>query len=449
MNRPFGCLDAALVLWLATTACVPNQAYRLPQSVFEPVRVPAAGPRLDYEAYSLAFIEFDDIGEFWNRTQPAAALAEIRKWKATGDVVVVIFIHGWKNNASERSGNVWGFRTQLQEIAAQVRGRRVIGVYFGWRGAVTNLGPLDNLTFYNRRNTAIRIPGAHMTEALNAVMAEAKRGNGSGKHSLCIVVGHSFGGLVLERALTQYMVGKVLELHPVDSQGESVHPNPSGCHTKEDRKREAPFKPPADLIVFVNSAAPATESKQFLDLLDCHLLTATQGERNIPLFLSVTSKGDLATGTFMPIGQFPSKLTKSFRTYDNPFPRGEKNQSAYYLRSTANMGVLQSHEVVIVPDCAQRNLTPEQKRICDQLGNTDPNSVPVRPFGPNPSKPNLRFAVLRNLAAWNKTPYWVMQMPAEMVPDHGTIFTVEFRGLLQQFLQPVMDVQKVRTYSVE
>jgi hypothetical protein len=57
--------------------------------------------------------------------------------------------------------------------------------------------------------------------------------------------------------------------------------------------------------------------------------------------------------------------------------------------------------------------------------------------------------VLRNLAAWNKTPYWVTQMPAEMVPDHGTIFTVEFRGLLQQFLQPVMDVQKVRTYSVE
>jgi pimeloyl-ACP methyl ester carboxylesterase len=94
---------------------------------------------------------------------------------------------------------------------------------------------------------------------------------------------------------------------------------------------------PADLIVFVNSAAPATEAKQFLGMLKArhyHYLSAD--EREEPLFLSITSKGDTATGFAMPLGQAPSKLTKSMRKYDlsNPCEHPEYLQACLTSRLT-------------------------------------------------------------------------------------------------------------------
>jgi hypothetical protein len=35
---------------------------------------------------------------------------------------------------------------------------------------------------------------------------------------------------------------------------------------------------------------------------------------------------------------------------------------------------------------------------------------------------------------WNDTPYWAMQMPTTIVPNHSGIFSVNFLGLLQTFL---------------
>ena len=107
---------------------------------------------------------------------------------------------------------------------------------------------------------------------------------------------------------------------------------------------------PADLIAFVNSAAPATEAKQFLEARRYHLEVNGRQE---PFFLAITSKGDMATGFAMPLGQAPSKLTKSMRKYDlsnhmeHPeLPLDVPSQSTYYLHSTTNMAALQSHEII-------------------------------------------------------------------------------------------------------
>jgi hypothetical protein len=39
---------------------------------------------------------------------------------------------------------------------------------------------------------------------------------------------------------------------------------------------------------------------------------------------------------------------------------------------------------------------------------------------------------------WNDTPYWAMQMPATVVPDHSHIFNANFVALLESFFKQTM-----------
>jgi hypothetical protein len=384
-----------LVILLSLTACVPNRPFRQSISVY---------PRSDVSPYTLAFIEFDDMGEFWDRTQLNRAIDAIRAAKAIGhgQAIVVTFVHGWKNNASDNSGNVWGFRDELKDIVDRpgTGNIPVVGIYIGWRGAATNVPFLKELTFYNRRNAAIRIPGANITEALHKIMRTTKQGEDD--RSKCVLIGHSFGAMVLERALTQSMVSLI-----------------NDSEAKANNKGEVSIPSPADLIVFVNSAAPATEAKQFLGMLKAGHYHYRVGERDVPFFLAITSKGDTATEFLMPLGHWPSKVTKAMREYDlsdpaaHPeFPPGVPMQSTYYLHSTANSPVLQSHEIVVTD-------TPDRSASCAEVH-------------------QKWYCVSPKCGRWNDTPYWAMRMPVEIVPDHGTIFRPEFRRLLEVFL-PMRD----------
>jgi hypothetical protein len=42
--------------------------------------------------------------------------------------------------------------------------------------------------------------------------------------------------------------------------------------------------------------------------------------------------------------------------------------------------------------------------------------------------------IVEKPGALNQTPYWVMELPPSLVPDHSTIFTPQFRNVLINFL---------------
>ena len=102
-------LFASLLLFLSCTSCVRNVAYRTDCPVV------ARGFSLGTASsnFDLAYLEFDDMGEFWtigdlrnfggnvSVSGLAQVLALISERKTTSDVVVITFIHGWHNNASE------------------------------------------------------------------------------------------------------------------------------------------------------------------------------------------------------------------------------------------------------------------------------------------------------------------------------------------------------------
>src|SRR5215475_9469120 len=137
------------VLWclLAPAGCVhygPFRTHAKPDPKLDPKGEHQSifRPDGDKRKYYLGFIEVDDFGELFDRDQLTDVRRLIREAKQDSpskDAIVVTFIHGWKNNASDDSGNVWGFRDELKNIADRANGHKVVGIYIGWRGAVTNL----------------------------------------------------------------------------------------------------------------------------------------------------------------------------------------------------------------------------------------------------------------------------------------------------------------------
>ena len=378
---------------LTLAACVPNKSYRKgPQSLLtEEVKAPPTGL-----SYTLGFIEFDDWGELFEPEQADRLVSKIAQIKKGGaGVTVVVFVHGWKNNASDQSGHVWGFREELADIQRAFPERPLVGVYVGWRGAVVSAPVLKEFTFWDRQAKAINIPGAHMTASLLRIMRAAKGPKFSDPDSVCLLVGHSFGGQVLERAITQTLVNVVFS-------GEQDDTGP-----KE-------LDPPADLVVFVNESAPALEAKQLLDLLHRRGAELTIREQQHPLVVSLTSTGDFVTKFALPGGQFVTRPFHSLRQYDEKGDfLGTKAQSAYYYQSTANLQSPQSHSIAVHTEAGDDKL--RYTSVC-LPGETVP------------------YDIVRTDSR-NDTPYWVMQMPTRIVPDHSDIFRKEFRLLLEAFIE--------------
>ena len=249
-----------IVALLVVTSCyVKNQRYNpVPRSVvaIEPNgnRVDRVDPACDPREHAcLAFLEFDEMGERWDRNQPQVALDLIQRAKTLSThPIVVVFVHGWKNNANDRDGeenhNVVGFEGVLNFIRTlpKYASSPIVGIYLSWRGdLIPDYWPIRRqLSVTNRETAATRIPGSSMTAALTQIMIQTHSGPPGAR---LIMVGHSFGGLILERALTQAMTDYVLR-------------QTGGAAAGRDNTW-------ADLVVFVNSAAAASEGKQMLDFL--------------------------------------------------------------------------------------------------------------------------------------------------------------------------------------
>jgi hypothetical protein len=250
-----------------------------------------------------------------------------------------------------------------------------------------------------------------MTDAVLRIMRETKGRDGS-RDATVIAVGHSFGGLVLERTVTQALVERIND-------------------AEEAGAAAGGFQFPADLVVFLNEAGPALQAKQLLDLLARReaQFSVTGGDP-IPLLLSMTSKGDTATHLAFPGAQFLSLPKVDLRKYNKSGTKtpdvdefGVADQRSYYLHTAANTAALQSHVIGLDNDpdvqAAKAKGLREYARVT--LG-------------------SKQFVIIPKADARNMTPYWVMQMPVEFVPDHSTIFRPEFEALLIAFLDQRPDM---------
>jgi hypothetical protein len=163
-------LITAIVVMLAFTSAlraqflVKDQEYRCPPSAqncsslhhlssFEE-RTTAHGNK-----FTLNYVEYNDRGEPWNKQELSDALAQVRSARGDGsqNVLVMVYIHGWQNNADEVPGScqdVCKFRDTLlvtlaDEQAESGKPLKVVGIYLAWRGLTFTVEPfkLDSAMF--------------------------------------------------------------------------------------------------------------------------------------------------------------------------------------------------------------------------------------------------------------------------------------------------------------
>jgi len=435
----------------------------------------------------LAFIEVDDMGELFDKSEVDTALRVIRQANDLArsnpghDPIVITFVHGWKNNASETNGNVAGFKVALQEVYRRFgKTHRVIGIFIGWRGNLIRDSwfVAQQLSYYNREATAIRVPGATLSSALTEIAARTHEN----EHALAIYIGHSFGGLLLERTLSEATASQIAQASIFSQEANAAPKDSQESNEKEIAARLATDSR-ADLVIFINPAGAATEAKQMLDFLTYNgyryqpfmQSEADEGPAAVPspnqsddrpLFVSLTSTADLATKVAMPIGHWwpdlKFKSAGSFRDLsDEPNKKydlacfdphnkqhehwelkrkaeGAQPQSAYYMSTAPHMQVLQSHTMLKAIGTNQMQVSSTGQKITIQ----DPNAIAqcnrdlfnkqglniVSTF--RLADTGACFAVQERPNRCNGTPYWLMEIDPDVVPDHSTIFTQRFISFL-------------------
>jgi hypothetical protein len=389
----------------------------------------------------LSVIEFDDHGEFWDRAQLDYALGKIGLAQQDHGAIVVTFMHGWNNNASRGNesspdGNLFKFKAILEQVAKlEAAGaspaRPIVGVYLAWRGEA--LHPWINfLSFFSRLGAAQKVgAGTAVTESLLAIAGLVH----SNQASQSVLVGHSFGGLIVEKALFQSIVR-------LATQSALRSHAPDGSF----RVERSDF--PADLIVLVNPAAPALYARSELSALQQWKVAAKEKVDSAyvcngsadwrPLIVSITSVGDAATGLAFPLSTTLGYSLERYRdyTYANrsadrpPIDSAPHSQRYYYTHTEGHVPELFSH------------LLAQQSYPQGRDGIVEPCSLD--PCG-NPNaicyiSGHSRFTLTRNDSSLNRgTPYWIMQAPVSLIKNHGDVFNVSFSEMLGGLLE-MMDV---------
>lgn len=247
------------------------------------------------EGFKLGFIEFRDSGQHWDSVQLEAVKVMIEKARREkqpegGPIHLIIFVHGWANNANKapegKAKDVERFKNYLKYYAESLRRDEwpVVGVYFGWHGRSLNLEHgLHFPSFWTRSAAAHRV-GQQGTmykdfrclvdlanyniaggvkpqlgcAAFSPILQAEREALGGpapppAKRSRVIVMGHSFGSRVLEAALI--------------GQDPNAGVVAGVCKSLIQGKSE---RPPVDLVLFENAATSARLiRRQFTNCQPC------------------------------------------------------------------------------------------------------------------------------------------------------------------------------------
>lgn len=277
-------------------------------------------------SYYLSFVELDDQGWLWDRRQMESLLRflneksnekiEVNKELRKQEFLIFTFAHGWQHSSRGCDSNVICFKRLLERFAAmesastrsandrrakeakdegkdkydKVVDRIVIGVYTGWRGRSVEVPLIDNATFWDRKSTAKGVGLGGMTELLSKLndFRDFRNSDREPLKTQLIIIGHSFGGMVVYSALAHSLVERAGAM--------------TGVGEDEDNQKFKfdVAKSFGDLVVLVN---PAFEGSLYEPIFDAATHRCYAGEQR-PVMVIATSKADAATKVAFPAGQF-------------------------------------------------------------------------------------------------------------------------------------------------
>jgi pimeloyl-ACP methyl ester carboxylesterase len=257
-----------------------------------------------YNEFDLGIVEFDDQGKLWNKDQLDALdnLANDPDAIRNG-AMILVFVHGWQENADVANPTVDRFRHMLYRwnLDEGPDGRRIIGVYVGWRGQSQRLPFLKYLTFWTRKKAAHKIGRGDMDELL-VHLDELKHRLTNDKTTAkpngtrLVVIGHSFGGAIVFSALDNILKKSTMASVLPFERNET---NTVGVITAGN----------IDLVVLLN---PAFETLLYSGLAEATMNCTNFNPSQTTVLMTIGAENDQATGTSFPMGQFFPTLLQNF-----------------------------------------------------------------------------------------------------------------------------------------
>jgi len=286
--------------------------------------------------YTLSIIEFDDQGAFQDRGQ-YQALQQWLKARQGKRLVVVVFVHGWNDNAAWNNGSLGTFKQTLANLARSANpgagtaeeDRELLGVYLGWRGlSFYGLKVLERLTFWNRKAAAARVAQGPVRDVLGLLGQATRQQDGS----LLVTVGHSFGSEILYTALAQALI--------------------VASATPAERKVPATA---ADLVLLIN---PVFEATRYLPIAD-NVRRRRRGNGAVaeqePLLVSLSASNDYASRWAFRWARLLQPLLEATRTPE---------QRQALVNTIGHIDALQTHDLSRQPGgstvCTPRPGVPKE-----------------------------------------------------------------------------------------
>ncbi|MGZ5100443.1 MAG: hypothetical protein ACXWF2_07900 [Usitatibacter sp.] len=440
---------------------------------------PLGGPNDD--EYLVGVVEFDDQGWFQHAGQMDFLMEELEREASQHDVIISVFVHGWKHNAEFCDPNLCCFRTLMAQLArseseyARTRGRprrSVVGVYVGWRGLSVK-GPdfLRSTSFWDRKGTATQVALGSVRELFARLKTFQENHNDPtwvGTHvkggqersgalrNRLFILGHSFGGAIVYTSVAQYLMN-------------------SATSARADEER-SPVKGFGDLVMLVN---PAFEAARYEPL---HHIAQTRKypPNQEPVFIAVTSIDDTATGKAFPIGRWLNGRLEEYTSTPGDVPgdkslyqrhtKGEERDAniqtighsdryvSHLLRSTKGplappipptspdcgcpyAGELEnsskadlSREVELAGDFVRNNVTAGYRKrgwIRDYAGGISlehKTFPPPVPGAPDPTAPEPA----------PDSPFWVVQTNVPIVVGHNEFWTSYLINFVRQVYDDIL-----------
>ena len=429
-------LTSILFLVTVLTGCAPFTQYRTkyelcvnPTPTFSQAcethalqQLPAA----DGASYLLGFIEFDDQGQIWDRKQMWSVIDKLSAEAANKDLLMVVFVHGWKHSAAPNDENIETFRKVLARLSedenhiSHLTGlptRQVAGVYLGWRGGSVTAPIAKELTFWDRKNTAQKVGHGGVTEVLNRLEL-IKRDKDStiqgGSGTRLTIIGHSFGGAVVYTALAQ-----ILESRFVRTTG------PAGIQSNVDSF--------GNLIVLIN---PAFEASLFSPLSDMSSERGTYFGSQLPVMAVLTSEADYATRYAFTAGRIFSTLFEKERDIKrkNAVTKQEEfiDEGKADVTAVGHFEPYRTHKLYPSNEVARDKITElsssESIRSVLQASSAWENDKPG-------SKISLAGLTLeRTNTSAGRNPYLVIRVDKELITDHNDIDDPRIVAFIKQLI---------------
>lgn len=391
-------------------------------------------------AYKLGFVEFDDQGYFWDLRQRDAVEQMICQEAGIGTgasaspspgatpkgVILVAFVHGWKDNASYDSEGVTACRQILEKLseAEQLQtdhpARQVIGVYAGWRGLSAEWEPFKELSFWDRKETAHKVGGYGALTRLLIDLENLQKKSldlppKDPARTELIIIGHSFGGAAVYSALSQIITERFVD-------------------TVEQGKR---LKPLGDQVILLN---PAFEALRHYDLNQMARAIQQYPRDQRPVLSIFTTKGDWATHYMFPIGRFFDTLFEKNRDAEQR-EAGLETVGWYKPFITHELAYDASASFASTqPASAAAATRPIMREHEDRLRRSIDNVKTQRHrWEPNAAKPktySFDGSVLRPVNGYRPgDPFLIVSVDRQIMADHNDITNPNLIRFIREYIQ--------------